>query len=138
MTDFTAPDPAPLPAPAAELTLSEERLRVDTRSFPIGKAVLRKTIVVEQRTITVEVRREEAQLQVLPYDTEDGSEENGGHGAHVALPDLVLHREEIVITKRIVPVERVRLELRPVTVQRTVTKNVRHEEIETGDSATSA
>ena len=50
----------------------------------------------------------------------------------------MLHQEEIIITRRIVPVERVRLELRPVTVQRTVSKSVRHEEIETGDAGTSA
>ena len=128
MTDPTSPSDQ-------GMTRSEEQLRVTTRSIPIGRAVLRKTVVVEQRTVTVEIRHEEVHLEVLPIDSPE-TVEDAARGAHLALPDLVLRREEIVITKRLVPVERVRLEVRPVTEQRSITADVRHEEIETtGDIA---
>jgi len=46
---------------------------------------------------------------------------------------MYVNREEVVITKRVVPVERVRLEVYPVTEQRQVSDEVRKEQIDTGD-----
>ena len=44
---------------------------------------------------------------------------------------MVLSREEVVVSKRVVPVERARLEVYPVTEQQKVTEQVRKEQIDT-------
>jgi uncharacterized protein (TIGR02271 family) len=112
----------------SSMTRSEERLSVTTRRVPFGKAVLRKVVVVEQRTITVEVAHEEVRLEIVPLD---GAEDDPGvPGAHAALPELVLSEEQIVVTKRVVPVERVRLVVDAVTEVRPVTAEVRQERID--------
>jgi uncharacterized protein (TIGR02271 family) len=116
--------------PAAEdgaMTLSAERLAVTTRRVPAGKAVLRKVIVVEQRTITVEVAHEEIRLEYVPFDgsTDAAPDERG---AHLALPEFVLHAEEVVVSKRVVPTERVRVRIESVTEERAISADVRREQ----------
>ena len=122
--DQTVPQPSGSGRQDDWMTLSEERLDVSTRIVPTGRAVLRRRIVTERRTIEVEVRREEAVLEVLPAD---GTEPSGA--SHLALPELVLHEEQVVVTKRIVPVERVRLQVTPVTEQQQVVDDVRREQL---------
>ena len=116
------------PSDDASMIRSEERLRVGTRRVPVRRAILRRTVVVEQRTITVEVRHEEVHLEIVD---DDGTGRAPLTGEHVDLPEYDLHEEEVVVTKRIVPTERVRLRVVPVTVEQQVTADVRHEEIST-------
>jgi uncharacterized protein (TIGR02271 family) len=116
---------------------SEERLDVTTRRMPIGRAVLRKTIVVEQRTITVDVAHEEVTLEHLPFDGSEAEETEEAHAAHLALPDLVLYEEQVVITKRMVPTERVRVEISTVTEDRRITEDLRKERIDVSDGPVS-
>lgn len=111
------------------VTRSEERLRADTRRVAVGRAVLRRTVVVEERTITVQVRHEEAHLEVVPFDEPHPLDDERG-GAHAALPEFLLHREEIVVTKRLVPVERVGLRVDRVAETERVVEEVRVERIE--------
>lgn len=113
------------------MTRSEERLRITTERVPVARAVLRKVIVVEQRTITVEVAHEEVRLETVPLE-QDG---DAAGGAHLALPELVLHEEQLVVTKRIVPVERVRPIVVAVAEERTVSEPVRIERISVVDGA---
>lgn len=148
---MTRLDPAmteelPPPAPAADtrsdnpakgeavVVLRQEQLHATTTRVPTGVAVLKKTVVSELRTVTVEVRREEVELVVRPW-VDDGQDLPAG--AHVALPELVLYEEEIVVTRRLVPRERVRLLTVSVTELREISATVRHEvvDLQTGPGA---
>lgn len=120
----------------AEVVRSEERLDVSTRRVPFGRAVLRKVIVVEQRTVTVDVAHEEVRLEIVPIG--DDADEVAPHGAHVALPELVLSEEQIVVTKRVVPVERVRLRVDEVALDVRVSEDVRREQVDVVHVPTSA
>lgn len=113
----------------SSMTRSEERLAVSVRRVAVGKAVLRRVVVVEQRTITVEVAHEEVRLEVTSFDG-DQPENVEVRGAHLALPDLVLSEEQIIVTKRTVPVERVRLMVDSVPTSRAVTEALRLERID--------
>lgn len=114
------------------LIRSEERLDVTTQRVPGGWARLEKFLVTETRTFTVEVTHEEVRLVHNPPDA----------GARTHLdPDgqknqarwMYVNREEVVLTKKVVPVERVRLEVYPVTEQRQISDEVRKERIDTGN-----
>ena len=112
------------------LVRSEEQLHVRTDQVLAGYARLEKFTVTETKTITVEVTHEEVRLVQRAADTTD-------HEGPVSPADgdsarwMVLSREEVVVTKRVVPVERVRLEVYPVVEQQQVTEQVRKEQIDT-------
>lgn len=117
-------------APASdgpELTRSEERLAVSTEPVPATRVRLRKVVVTEQQTITVAVRHEE--LVIEREAIEDGVPDPAG-AIGEAERELVLYEERVVVTKEVVPVERVRLTKRRVTEDREVTGEVRKERIE--------
>lgn len=124
------------PGDQGAMIRSEERLDVTTRRVPTGRAVLRKVIVVEQRTITVDVAHEEVRLEQLPLDEEADDGTEATRGSHLALPELVLHEEQIVVTKRTVPVERVRVEIATVEEDRTVAADLRREVVDVEDGTT--
>lgn len=115
-----------VPGPV-EVIRSEERLDATSRRVPVARAVLRKVIVVEQRTITVEVAHEEVRLEILPLG---GDRSDESRGTHVALPEIVLHEEQVVVTKRVVPVERVLARIATVTSDAQVTADVRREQVD--------
>ena len=110
-----------------DLVRSEERLAVTTRRVPIGRAVLRKRIVVERRTITVDVAHEEVVLDHEPFD---GDDTDAAHGAHRAPPELVLHEEQVVVTTRIIPVERVKVVITSVQEEQEITEELRREQVD--------
>ncbi|MEU0879333.1 PRC and DUF2382 domain-containing protein [Lentzea sp. NPDC005914] len=110
---------------APEVTLSEEKLDVGTRSVETGRVRLVKHTVTEQRDITVPVTHEEVRVVREPVR---------GTGTGKAFADeqaeVTLHREEPVVQKRTEAVERVRLEKDAVTEQRNVKGEVRKERVE--------
>jgi len=111
------------------LVRSEERLNVTTARVPGGWARLEKYLVTETKTITVEVTHEEVRLVSEPTDggqphSDPGREKNQARWMYVS-------REEVVVTKKVVPVERVRLEVYPVTEERQISDEVRKEQIDT-------
>jgi uncharacterized protein (TIGR02271 family) len=113
----------------AETTLSEERLRVDKRSRPVQRVVLRKEVVTEEITITVPVRREVVRLERVPIAPGELPE------ADLTLSEgrtqeLVLMEEQAVVDTRVVPRERVWLEKDVVTSEERFTETVRREEAE--------
>jgi uncharacterized protein (TIGR02271 family) len=110
-----------------ELTRSEERLAVSTEPVPTTRVRLRKVVVTEQQTITVAVRHEE--LVIEREAIEDGVPDPAGAIGEEER-ELVLYEERVVVTKEVVPVERVRLTKRRVTEDREVTGEVRKERIE--------
>ncbi len=133
------PGPDPTEPEAIVMTRSEEQARVRTETVVVGQARLRKVVVTEQRTITVTLRHEEYVLERepvtngVPLDpSEDpfpplGSPDGTGVDGGVA---VVLHAERPVITTEIVPVERIRLAVRTVSTEQSVTGPLRHEVVE--------
>jgi uncharacterized protein (TIGR02271 family) len=112
------------------MTRSEEQLDVDKRSKPSGTARLRKYVVTEHVTTTVPVQREEVRIEREPItDARQGSGRSGGDLGEEER-EIVLHEEEVVTQKKVVPKEKVRLSTDTVSEERQVSEDVRKERIE--------
>jgi uncharacterized protein (TIGR02271 family) len=115
---------------AAEVVLSEEQLRVSTRTEVIGRVRVRKHVTSEEVTQTVTLRREELAVEDLPLDGTAGREGERGLDAATAGDEefeVVLHEERLVVVT--VPVERVRVRVHRVTEEVAVSEVVRRERI---------
>ncbi|MEO3938948.1 PRC and DUF2382 domain-containing protein [Dermatophilaceae bacterium Soc4.6] len=115
------------------MTRSEEQLKVGTKNVAAGKARLRKFVVTEQQTVTVPVTREEVRLEREPISQADQAtmaKAMDGPAISEEEHELVLHEEQVVVTKEAVPVERVKLGVETVTEDQQVTEEVRKEQIE--------
>ncbi|QNK82091.1 YsnF/AvaK domain-containing protein [Nakamurella sp. PAMC28650] len=114
------------------LVRSEEQLRVSSVRVPSGSARLEKFVVTETQTITVEVSHEEYRLVQDPITDPGPAPRHLNRGGQLNTARwLYVNREEVVITKKVMPVERVRIEVYPVTEQRQITEAVRREHIDT-------
>ena len=90
-----------------EVTRSEEELRLSSAWRPVERVRVRKRIVTEQRVVTVELRREELVIEREPLE-----EVPAVPGEAPSVPEplvLTLSEEQAVITKVVVPLERVRI-----------------------------
>jgi uncharacterized protein (TIGR02271 family) len=117
------------------MTRSEEELKVGTAERERGRARLRKYVVTEQVEQTVPVRREEVRVEREPIT--DANVEKALDGPEISEEEheVVLHEEEVVVEKRAVPKERVRMEKDTVTDEAQISEQVRKEQIETdGDT----
>jgi len=112
------------------MTRSEEELRVGTTERETGRARLRKYVVTDEVEETVPVQREEIRVEREPITDENRDAAMSGPELSEAEHDVVLHEEEPVAEKRVVPKERVRLDKDSKTEERTVSDEVRREEIE--------
>jgi uncharacterized protein (TIGR02271 family) len=112
------------------MTRSEEELRVGTARRERGRARLRKYVVTEHVQQTVPVQREEVRIEREPITDSNVDQATSGPGISEEEHEVVLHEEEVVTEKRIVPKERVRLDKETVTDERTVSEEVRKEQIE--------
>jgi stress response protein YsnF len=147
-----APTPAaatPAPQPSdGSMTRSEERLRVHTEQVAATRVRLVKYVVTEEVQLTVPIRREEIRIEEVPLDAPDagpgeslvdvGPGDAGRHaatgtadtGGTAGLPEeIVLHREEPVVSVRVVPAERVRLSTQLVQGQEQVGAQLQREQI---------
>ncbi len=114
------------------VTRSEEELRVGVRTR-LRRVRVRKYVVTEYVTRTIPVRREKVRLEEVPSDeVVEGGADRWRPAGEAGAPELevVLHREEPVIRLRPVPVERVRLVRQLVSDRRTVTAELRKEQVE--------
>jgi uncharacterized protein (TIGR02271 family) len=112
------------------MTRSEEQLRVGTESREAGRVRLRKFVVSENVSQTVPVSREEVRLEREPITDANRDAAMAGPAISEEEHEVILHEERPVVEKEAVPVERVRLDKETVTEQRTVTEEVRKEQIE--------
>ena len=114
----------------AVLTRSAEELRITTHRRAIQRARLTRYVETETVTRTVEVRREQVRVDYEPVasqaDEPIGSADGRGW--------VVLYDEEVVLTTRRVPRERVRLRTHSVTEEREITEGLRTEQIDVADS----
>ena len=113
------------------MTRSEEELRVGTEKREAGRARLRKYVVTEQVQTTVPVQREEVRIEREPIT--DANRDQATSGADITEDEheVVLHEEEPVVEKRVVPKERVSLGKETITDEREVSEEVRKERIDT-------
>jgi uncharacterized protein (TIGR02271 family) len=115
------------------MTRSEEELDVGTTQRETGRARLRKYVVTEEQTQTVPVKREEVRLEREPITDANRDAALDGPALSEEEHEVVLHAEEPVAEKRVVPQERVRLDKDTEVEQRTVSEDVRREEIDVDD-----
>ena len=118
------------------MTRSEEELRVGTADRERGRARLRKYVVEDQVTQTVPVRREEVRIAREPITDANVGAATDGPQISEEEHEVVLHEEEPVAEKRVVPKERVRLDKDVQTEQREVSDTVRREELDIDDGST--
>ena len=111
------------------MTRSEERLLIGTELVESGRVRVSKFIVTQDVTLTVQLRREEVRLEWLPAGEPDAVTGTPGAVVRPEEFELVLHAEQPVIVKEIVPVERVRLATRVVTGNMVVNETLRKERI---------
>ena len=118
------------------MTRSEEELRVGKTERETGRARLRKYIVTDQVTETVPVKREEIRVEREPITDANAGRATSGPDLSEEEHEVVLHEEEVVAEKRVVPKERVRLDKDVEVDERTVSEDVRREEIDVDDAGT--
>jgi uncharacterized protein (TIGR02271 family) len=115
------------------MTRSEEELRVGKTDRESGRVRLQKYVVEEEVTQTVPVRREEVRVEREPITDENVDVATDGPEISDEEHEVVLHQEEPVADKRVVPKERVRLGKEAHTEERQVSDTVRKEQIDVDD-----
>jgi uncharacterized protein (TIGR02271 family) len=113
------------------MTRSEEQVRVGTTTEESGRARLRKYVVTEQVQTTVPVSHEEVRVEREPITDANRDAAMGGADISEEEHEVVLHEERPVVQKEVVAKERVRLGTETVTENRSVTEEVRKEQIDT-------
>ena len=112
------------------MTRSEEELAVGTKTQERGRARLRKYVVTEQVETTVPVQREEVRIEREPITDTNVDDATDGPAISEEEHEVVLNEEQVVVEKRVVPKERVRMSKETVTEDRQISEEVRKEQIE--------
>jgi uncharacterized protein (TIGR02271 family) len=112
------------------MTRSEEELRIGTTQRERGRARLRKYVTTETQQVTVPVQREEVRVEREPITDANLDAATDGPAISEEEHEVTLREEEVVVDKRAVPKERVRLDTETVTDERQVAEEVRKEQIE--------
>jgi len=120
------------------MTRSEEELRIGTTQRERGRVRLRKYVTTEQIEQAVPVRRERVRLEREPITDSNLDAATSGPELSEAEHEVVLHEEEPVVEKRVVPRERVVLGKETVTGEERVAEDVRREQIEIDDEDSEA
>lgn len=117
---------------AAYLTLHEERLAVGKRATQAGEVEVHKRVDTERVRETVPVTHEEVTLERRALSADEASAA-GASGATIDADGetirVSLMAEEVVVDKRIVPVEEVVIRKEAHTEQRVVEDTVRRERV---------
>jgi uncharacterized protein (TIGR02271 family) len=112
------------------MTRSEEELAVGTETRERGRARLRKYVTTETQQVTVPVQREEVRVEREPITDANIDAATSGPAISEEEHEVTLREEEVVVDKRAVPKERVRLDTETVTDERQVSEEVRKEQIQ--------
>jgi uncharacterized protein (TIGR02271 family) len=117
------------------MTRSEEELRVGTESHETGRVRLKKWVETEHQNVSVPVRKEKVRLEREPVDDANVDAAMSGPDLSDEEHEIVLSEEEVVVDKKVVPKERVRLEKDVEVEDRQVSEDVRKERIDVDDEA---
>ncbi len=107
---------------------SEEELRVGTREQEAGSVNVRKRVRTDRERIEVPTRREEVSVERVPIESEASGAEIGDDEVRMPVTE-----EEVVVEKRSVVKEEIRIRKDVVEDTETVEEDVRREEIEIVD-----
>ncbi len=123
--------------PTADVLRSEERLDVVTHVQEAGRVRISKRVVTEERVVTLQVRREELVVEELPVDPDRvqeplvrQSELSGPSRTAPPVVEMWLSEEQVELTTRVVPRERVRVFVDTVTDHVEVSGTVAREVVE--------
>jgi uncharacterized protein (TIGR02271 family) len=108
---------------------SEERIAVTMETHESGRVRMRKYVDTEPVRRTVRVFHEELEIERVPIGDKDQVTADMAECEQ----EIVLHETRAKITKETVPVERVRLSVRKVEEDKTVSGEIRKERIEVVD-----
>ncbi len=118
------------------MTRSEEELRVGKTPRERGRVRLRKWVETDHVTRTVPVARERVRIERKPITEDNVDEAMSGPEISEGEHEAVLHEEQVVVDKQVVPKERVRLDKDQVVEEVEVSDEVRRERIGVeGDTA---
>lgn len=112
------------------MTRSEELPDLDKVRRPTGKARLKKWVETEHRQFTVPVRREKANVVAEPITNENRDPAMSGPDKRENEHEVELNEEEVVVNKKTVPKERVRLEAETETGQKLVDVDLKKERLD--------
>jgi uncharacterized protein (TIGR02271 family) len=112
------------------MTRSEEQLQVSTETVEVGRVRLRKYIVTEEQRMTVPVSREELRIEREPITDANLEEAMRGEDLTEAEHEVILYEQRPMVSKKTIPVERIRLTKERVTEDQVVSEQVRKEHID--------
>jgi len=115
---------------------SEEELRAGVREREAGRVNVRKSVRTERELVRVPKRREEVEIERVPVEGE-AREASGATEADIGEDEVVLQvfEEEVVVTKRVVLKEEIRLRKRVAWDEEVVEVDLRKEEVEVDDQS---
>jgi uncharacterized protein (TIGR02271 family) len=125
------------PAPSdndAVVTRSEEELWIATYRRETQRARLTRYFETETVTKRVEVRHEQVRVEYEPIPAADAVDRPATGSAAGGNGWMVLYDEEVVVTTRRVPRERVRLRTHTITEDREISEVLRKEQVEVNDT----
>lgn len=108
---------------------SEEQLKVGKEQVETGRVRLVKYAVTEEQQVSVPVTHEEVRIEREPIT----DARPGNARIHDEQQEMTLHGEQAKLEKETVPVEKVRLRKEDVTEEKTLSGEVRKEQIEVDD-----
>jgi uncharacterized protein (TIGR02271 family) len=118
----------PAEADAVEVVRSEEELHVGVERRIAGRARLRKVVVTDVVTTTVPLRRQVLHVEREPVPEDQAVARPGALSEEEH--EVVLVEEHPVVSKEVVPKERVRLRKATYVEEQTIEAEVRRERIE--------
>ena len=113
---------------------SEGELRASVRRREAGQVNVKKSVRTEREVVRVPKRREEVVIERVPVEGE-ARESSGATEANIGEDEGVVQvvEEEVVVSKRVVLKEEIRLRKRVVHDEETVEVDLRKEEVEIDD-----
>jgi uncharacterized protein (TIGR02271 family) len=111
---------------------TEEELRVGTREREAGALKVRKRVRTDREQISVPTRHEEVSVERVPVEGREASEAEIGED-EVVMP---VTEEEVVVEKRPVVKEEIRIRKDVVQGEEVVEEDVRKEEVDVEDATT--
>jgi uncharacterized protein (TIGR02271 family) len=115
----------------------EEELRAETREREAGGMNVRKRVRTEREQVRVPKRREEVHLERVPVEEREASEVEGrgSSGAEIGEDEIRIPviEEEVVVEKRPVVREEIRLRKEVVEEEEVIEEDVRKEEVDIED-----
>lgn len=118
-----------------EVTTAREELRVDKHALPRERIRVTKEVVTEEVTVTVPVRREELRIERIPITDDEPAPGTVELGAASPDYEITLMHEVPIVDKHVVARERVRVSKDVVTEQRSISAELRREQVDVGQQA---